>query len=76
MAIKHSMYTQKVPFLCTERACVVFSGFGICPRRKVTWSKVLQVLWTRGSKTLGTTVDPSELPKVHQVVVFYGRSHG
>ena len=49
MTIKHSMYMQKVPFLCTERACVVFSGFGIHPRRKVTWSKVLQVLWTRGS---------------------------
>ena len=26
-----------------------FSGFGICPRRKVMWSKVLQVLRTRGS---------------------------
>ena len=24
-----------------------FFGFGIHPRRKVTWSKVLQVLWTR-----------------------------
>ena len=29
MTIKHSMYMQKVPFLCTERACVVFSSFGI-----------------------------------------------
>ena len=47
--IKHSMYMQKVPFLCTERACVVLSGYGIRPGRKVTWSKVLQVLWTRGS---------------------------
>ena len=28
---------------------VIFSGFGICPRRKVMWSKVLQVLWTRGT---------------------------
>ena len=28
-----------------------FPGFGIRPGRKVTWSKVLQVLRTRGSKT-------------------------
>ena len=26
-----------------------FPGFGIRPGRKVMWSKVLQVLWTRGS---------------------------
>ena len=25
MTIKHSIYAWKVPFLCTERACVVFS---------------------------------------------------
>ena len=53
MTIKHPMYTQKVSFLCTERACVVFSGFGIRHRRKVMWSKVLQVLQTRGSKLKG-----------------------
>ena len=29
MTIKHLMYTQKVPFLYTERACVVFSSFEI-----------------------------------------------
>ena len=29
MTIKHLMYTPKVPFLNTERACVLFSGFGI-----------------------------------------------
>ena len=28
--IKHLMYTQKVPFLYTERACALFSGFEIC----------------------------------------------
>ena len=28
-----------------------FPGFGIRPGRKVTWSKVLQVLRTRGSST-------------------------
>ena len=33
MTIKHLMYMQKVPFLCTERACVVFSGFEIHPGR-------------------------------------------
>ena len=27
MTIKHLMYTWKVPFLYTDRACVVFSGF-------------------------------------------------
>ena len=27
MAIKHSNYIQTVPFLCTERACVVFLRF-------------------------------------------------
>ena len=27
MTIKHLMYTQKVPFLYTERACVLFSRF-------------------------------------------------
>ena len=36
MTIKHSMYMQKVCFLCTERACVVFPSFGICPRRKIS----------------------------------------
>ena len=30
---------------------MVFPGFGIHPGRKVTWSKVLQVLRTRGSTT-------------------------
>ena len=49
MTVKHSIYTWKVPFLCTERACVVFSGIKILPRRKMTWSEVLQVLQTRGS---------------------------
>ena len=49
MTIKHSIYMQKVPFLYTERACVVLPGIEICPRRKMTWSKVLQVLLTRGS---------------------------
>ena len=29
MTIKHLMYTRKVPFLYTERACVLFSGFRI-----------------------------------------------
>ena len=29
MTIKNLMYTQKVPFLYTERARVVFSGFEI-----------------------------------------------
>ena len=31
--IKHLMYTHKVPFQCTESACVVFSGFEICPEK-------------------------------------------
>ena len=30
MKIKHLMYTWKVPFLYTERACVVFFSFEIC----------------------------------------------
>ena len=50
MALKHSIYMWKVPFLCTERACVVFSSIEIHPRRKMMWSEVLQVLQTRGSK--------------------------
>ena len=29
MTIKHLMYTWKVPFVYTERACVLFSGFRI-----------------------------------------------
>ena len=29
MTIKHSNFIQIVPFLCTERACVVFCGFKI-----------------------------------------------
>ena len=52
MTIKHSIYMEKVTFLCTERACVVFSSIEIHPRRKMMWSEVLQVLWTRGSKLL------------------------
>ena len=39
MTIKHSMYRQKVPFLCTERACVVFYGFGIRPIEKLHGAK-------------------------------------
>ena len=31
--IKHLMYTQKVPFLYTERACVLFSRFSNSPRK-------------------------------------------
>ena len=48
MTIKHSIYMWKVPFLCTERACVFF-GIEIHSRRKMTCSEVLQVLQTRGS---------------------------
>ena len=33
MTMKHLIYTQKVPFLCTESACVVFPSFEICPGR-------------------------------------------
>ena len=33
MTIKHLMYMQKVPFLYTERACVVFFSFEIHPGR-------------------------------------------
>ena len=31
MTIKHSIYTWKVPFLCTERACVVFFQYQDSP---------------------------------------------
>ena len=31
MTIKHLMYMQKVPFLCTETACVVFFQFWDLP---------------------------------------------
>ena len=33
MTIKHLMYTPKVPFLYTERACVLFSRFWNLPRK-------------------------------------------
>ena len=33
MTIKYLMYMEKVPFLYTERASVVFSGFDIHPGR-------------------------------------------
>ena len=33
MTIKHLMYTEKVPFLYTERACVVFLQFRNLPRK-------------------------------------------
>ena len=29
LTIKHVIYMEKVPFLYTERACVLFSGFEI-----------------------------------------------
>ena len=32
-----------------RKSLCVFSGFGICPRRKVMWKKVLRVFRTRGS---------------------------
>ena len=41
MTIKHLMYMQKVHFLYTERACVVFSGFEIHPGRFCVSKKVL-----------------------------------
>ena len=40
MTIKHLMYMQKLPFLHTERACVEFSGFEICPGRFLMSNKV------------------------------------
>ena len=42
------VYEKRTLVLYRKGLCG-FSSFGICPRRKVTWSKVLQVLWTRGS---------------------------
>ena len=33
MTIKHLMYMQKVPFLYTERACVLFFRFSNSPRK-------------------------------------------
>ena len=33
MTIKHLMYTWKVPFLYTERACVLFFWFSNLPRK-------------------------------------------
>ena len=33
MTIKHIMYTPKVPFLYTERACVLFFQFWNSPRK-------------------------------------------
>ena len=53
MTISHLRYTQKVPFLYTERACVVFSSFEIHPGRFSVLKKVLQVSWTRGSSLVG-----------------------
>ena len=49
MTIKYLMYMQKVPFLYTERACVVFFSFEICPGTFCLSKKVLQVFQTRGS---------------------------
>ena len=40
MTIKHLLYTEKVPFLYTERACVLFSGFKIHLGKFLIWSKV------------------------------------
>ena len=40
---------------------MVFSGFGIHPRRKVTWSKVLQVLQTRRSKIVAVLAFTQQL---------------
>ena len=39
MTIKHSMYIQKVPFLCTETACVVFSVLGFTLEEKLHGAK-------------------------------------
>ena len=52
MTIKHLMYVQKVPFLSTERACVVFSGFKIHPGRFLMLNKVKPLFQTRGSISL------------------------
>ena len=42
------VYAKSTLVLVRKGLCGFFI-FGICPRRKVTWSKVLQVLRTRGS---------------------------
>ena len=46
------------------------SSFGICPGRKVMWSKVLQVLWTRGSSVflLCLSVQSSTLSGPNQMI--------
>ena len=49
MTIKHSIYMEKYPFYIQKGPVWFFSGIKICPRRKMMWSKVLQVLQTRGS---------------------------
>ena len=40
MTIKHSMYIQKVPFLCAERARVVFSVFRFALEEKLCAASV------------------------------------
>ena len=52
MTIKHSLYMQKYTSTIQKLRMWFFSSFGIRPGRKVMWSKVLQVLWTRGSISL------------------------
>ena len=40
ITIKHLMYMERVPFLYTERACVLFSGFKIRLGKFLIWNEV------------------------------------
>ena len=40
VTIKHLMYTEKVPFLYTERACVLFPSFEIHVGKFLIWNEV------------------------------------
>ena len=56
MTIKHLMYTQKVPFPYTERACVLISGFQIRLGKYFMSTEVQLLFWTRGSINKQITV--------------------
>ena len=53
MTIKQLMYTRKVPFLYTERASVLFSGFQIHLKKFSMSNDVYLLFRTRGSTLYG-----------------------
>ena len=56
MTIKHLMYMEKVPFLYTERACVVFFRYRNSPRKIFDIERSVATISDQGVKFIGVVI--------------------